>query len=167
MNQKAHITGGIILAGTVMFTGVPPLTASLVVFGTLFNDLDYPKIPFTGRYHRKLFHNIYVIGLFLALSVQWPFLLYWASGMLLHDVMDMFSGGPVYLLWPVPYKGEHIGIGGWGVPNKSPFSLPLGVLIAVLLSIGYVTATGHLGDAISLLERLYERLLQLLNAFSF
>jgi len=160
MNQKAHITGGILLAAAVMIAGIPPLTASFVVFGGMFNDVDHVDIPLSSQgVHRKLLHNIYVIGLFLALSIKYPPLFYWALGMFLHNVMDMFSGAPVYLLWPISHEGEHIGVGGWGVPNKSIFSFPVGVVIAVLFSTAYLVATGHLGDAIALLKKLWELLL--------
>ncbi len=157
MNQKAHITGGIILAAAVMFAGIPPFTASLAVFGSMFNDLDCVDIPWsTQGVHRKLFHNIYILGFFAALSMKYPFLLYWVLGIALHNAMDLFSGAPVYLLWPVSYKGDHIGVGGWGVPNSSRLSFPVGVLIAVVFSTGYLVATDHLGDFIAVLRNLWE-----------
>lgn len=157
MNQKAHITGSIILAGAAMIAGTPPLTASLVAFGSMFNDLDLIDVPWSEQgVHRKLFHNIYILGFFAALSMKYPFFLYWVLGMALHNVMDLFSGAPVYLFWPVSYKGEHIGVGGWGVPNSSMFSFPAGILIALVFSAGYLVVTDHLGDAITLLRNLWE-----------
>jgi membrane-bound metal-dependent hydrolase YbcI (DUF457 family) len=159
MNQKAHITGGVLLATAAMIAEIPPLTASLIVFGGMFNDLDYADILFSRRYHRKLLHNIYVILLFLGLSTKYPPLGYWALGMCLHDIMDMFSGSPVYVLWPVSLRGEHIGVGGWGVPNKSVFSFPVGTLIAVAFCTGYLVVTGYLGEAITLMKKLWELLL--------
>lgn len=159
MNQKAHIAGGLILAAAVMIAGIPPFTASLVVFGGLFNDLDCVDIPWsTQGVHRKLFHNVYILGFFAALSMKYPFFLYWVLGMALHNVMDLFSGAPVYLLWPVSSKGEHIGIGGWGVPNSSMLSFPVGVIIAFVFSTGYLVVTGHLREAIALLKKLFELL---------
>lgn len=157
MNQKAHITGGIILATAAMIAGVPPLVASLVAFGGMFNDLDCVDIPWsTQGVHRKLFHNIYILGFFAAFSMKYPFLLYWVLGVALHNVMDLFSAAPVYLLWPVSYKGNHIGIGGWGVSNDSVFSFPVGIFIAVVFSTVYLVVTDHLGDAIALLKKIWD-----------
>ena len=157
MNQKTHIAGGIILAAAAMIAGIAPLTASLIVFGGMFNDLDGVDIPWSSQgVHRKLFHNIFVIGLFLALSLKYPFVIYWALGMVLHNVMDMFSGAPVYVLWPLSRGGDHIGVGGWGVPNKSWASWLVGVVIAVLFSTGYLAVTGHLEDAYALVEKIWE-----------
>ena len=150
MNQKAHITGGILLAGAIMITGEPPLAASFAVFGSLFNDLDL------RWFHRKLLHNIYVIGIFLAFSSKYPPFAYWALGMILHNAMDFFSSSPVYLLWPIFHDGEHVEIGGWGVANTSILSFPVGVGIALLFSLGYVTATGHLEDIVALFRTLWE-----------
>ncbi len=150
MNQKAHITGGIILAGAIMIAGEPPLAASFAAFGSLFNDLDL------RWFHRKLLHNIYAIGIFLALSLKYPPFVYWALGMFLHNVMDLLSSSPVYLLWPVSREGEHLEVGGWGVTNTSILSFPTGVGIASLFSLGYVTATGHLEDVMALLRDLLE-----------
>ncbi len=151
MNQKAHIVGGIFLATAVMIGEVPPFTASLTVFGTMFCDLDR-----FSRHHRKLFHNIFVVLVFLGLALKFPPSFYWALGVLLHDVMDMFSSAPVYLFWPVPREGEHIEVGGWGVANKSMLSFPVGVLSAVVFSTGYLVLTGHLGDAIALLKKILD-----------
>ena len=156
MNQKAHITGGIILATAAMIAGVYPLTASLVVFGSMFNDLDCVNISWsTQGLHRKLFHNIFILGFFAALSMKYSFLLCWVLGMALHNVMDLFSGGPVYLLWPLSYKGP-LGIGGWGVPNDSVLSVPVGIVIAILFSTGYLVVTDHLGDALFLLRKIWD-----------
>ncbi len=153
MNQKAHITGGIILATAVMIAGNSPFVASLAVFGGMFNDIDRVEV-FSRRFHRKLFHNIFIIGIFLVLSMKYQPLVYWAAGMFLHDVMDVFSGSSVYFLWPVSHEGEHYEVGGWGVPNKSVLSFPVGVVIAVLFSGGYLIATGHFGDAVAVWEKI-------------
>ncbi len=159
MNQKAHIASGILLASAAMIAEIPPLTASLIVFGGMFNDLDCAEVLFSGRFHRKLFHNIFIIGFFLALSTKYAPLVYWALGMSLHNVMDLFSGAPVYLFWPVSYKENQFGIGGWGVPNDSFLSFPVGVVIAVAVSGGYLAVTGYLGEALLLLRNLWEFLL--------
>ncbi len=150
MNQKAHTTGGIILAGALMITGEPPFAASFAAFGSLFNDLDL------RWFHRKLLHNIYVTGIFLALSLKYPPFAYWALGMFLHNVMDLMSSSPVYLLWPVSREGEHLEIGGWGVANMSILSFPVGVGTALLFSLGYMAATGHLEDVIVLFRNILE-----------
>jgi membrane-bound metal-dependent hydrolase YbcI (DUF457 family) len=125
----------------------------------MFNDMDYAEIPWISkRYHRKLFHNIFVIGLFAALSLKFLPLGLWALGMLLHNVMDMFSSSPVYVVWPVSREGEHWGVGGWGVPNRTMLSCPVGIGVAAIFSVGYLTATGHLPHCIALVKNLCDLL---------
>jgi hypothetical protein len=157
MNRKAHTTGGLILATAAMLAGVPPLTASLIVFGGLFSDLDIVDIPVSSQgVHRRLLHNVFVVGVFGVLSLRFHFLVYWVMGMCLHIAMDTFSGSPVYILWPVPHNGEQIGVGGWGVPNDSVFSFPLGMVLALLFSAGYLAVTNHLLEVLELGKRLLE-----------
>jgi hypothetical protein len=161
MNQKAHMAGGLILATAAMLAGVPPLTASLIVLGGLFSDLDIADIPVSSQgVHRRLLHNVFVVGFFGVLSLKFPFLMYWAMGMCLHIVMDMFSGSPVYILWPVPYNGDQIGVGGWGVPNDSVFSFPVGMFLAILFSAGYLLVTNHLLEVLELGKKLLEFIFQ-------
>lgn len=153
MNQKAHFTGGIILAAAVLIAGYPPLIASLAAIGSLFNDLDCVDIPLsTLGVHRKLLHNIFIIGFLLILSMKFQPLVYLGMGMLLHNAMDMFSASPVYLLWPLFREGDS-GVGGWGVPNVSMLSFPVGMAIAVVFSAVYIVGGGHLEDAIDVWER--------------
>ncbi len=159
MNQKAHITGGILLAAIAMIAGTSPLTASLIVFGGMFNDLDCLDIPWCSRgVHRKLLHNIYVIGLFAALSAKFSPFLYFALGVCLHDVMDLFSGAPVYLLWPLPI-GEHGETGGWGVPNKSMLSFPVGIGVAASFSAGYITLINYREEILAILQNVWEHIM--------
>lgn len=155
MNQKAHIIGGIILATAAMIAGNSPYTASLAALGGMFNDLDRVDIPISSKgVHRKLFHNVFAVSVFLLLSTWFQPLIFWAAGMFLHDVMDVFSGSPVCLLWPLSHEGEHYEVGGWGVSNKSMLSLPMGVIVAVMFSAGYLLVTGHLEDAILVWEKI-------------
>lgn len=157
MNQKAHMVGGLILATAAMLAGVPPLTASLIVFGGLFSDLDIVDIPISSQgVHRRLLHNVFVVGFFGVLSLRFPFLMYWVMGMCLHIVMDMFSGSPVYIFWPVPHNGDQIGVGGWGVPNDSVFSFPMGMVLALLFSAGYLAVTNHFWEVVELGKRVLE-----------
>ncbi|MBU7036945.1 MAG: metal-dependent hydrolase [Theionarchaea archaeon] len=157
MNQKAHLVGGLILATAAMLAGCPPLTASLIVFGGLFCDLDIVDIPVSSQgVHRRLLHNVFVAGAVGVLSYWVPFLMYWLMGMCLHIAMDMFSSSPVYVLWPVPHRGNQIGIGGWGVSNDSIGSFPVGCLVALLFSAGYLVGTDHFWEVVELGKRLLE-----------
>jgi membrane-bound metal-dependent hydrolase YbcI (DUF457 family) len=157
MNQKAHMAGGLILATAAMLAGVPPLTASLIVFGGLFCDLDIVDINIISKgVHRRLLHNVFVVGFFGVLSLRFPFLVYWVMGMCLHIIMDMFSSSPVYIFWPVPHNGDQIGVGGWGVPNDSVVSFPLGIVLSLLFSAGYLLATNHFWEVLELGKRLLE-----------
>ena len=133
------------------------MTASLIVFGGLFCDLDIVDIPVSSQgLHRRLLHNVFVVGAIGVVSFRIPFLVYWVMGMCLHIVMDMFSSSPVYVLWPIPHNGGQIGVGGWGVPNSSVFSFPLGVMLAIMFSAGYLAVTDHFWEVVDLGKRLLE-----------
>lgn len=127
MNKREHVVNAVILgvglgvaltpeptvdaptADTVLRVAVP------IVLGALVPDLDTAF----GR-HRKTFHNLLVLGLFLWFPLRYGNL-YWAwVGVLTHYVLDLL-GGTRGMAFLYPYPKEYDV--PWGVPVSSRWAM--------------------------------------------
>lgn len=142
MNRKTHAVAGVLLGTAVYIVTGSVLYGACGFFGSLFNDFDYQGIPFFGRsFHRKLLHNIWIIIGLYAASWMYPQLKFVAGGMLMHNWMDVWSRGPVYILWPI-IRDDRGELGGWGVTNDSVLSPVVGMGAAVLFGGVYLKING-------------------------
>lgn len=125
MNKKGHVLNAVLLAvglGYVLepagdVTTFRTIAAVFIplVLGALFPDVDTAF----GK-HRKTFHNVWVLGVFLAYPLLFDNLHYVWVGVLSHYVLD-FAGSKrgLALLYPLTSREYDF---PFGVATSSPFA---------------------------------------------
>lgn len=133
MNKREHVINGLLVGLGVGIILQPTLDAAMlrsivavtvpVLLGALFPDID----AVIGS-HRKTFHNLIVLGTFVAFPVVFDNLQYVWIGVLTHFVLDLFGSTRGIALWyPFPQEWNPLR----GVTVSSRFAGAVTVLITL------------------------------------
>ncbi len=143
MQKQTHIFFGLFLAA-VLWTFFD-LGIDVFVFtalGATIPDLDFKKI--FRKYHRKIFHNLWFIGVIffltrdqIGMAVALGFLL----GSLSHLIADSFTPTGIYPLWPIKKHvclNRYVGV-TTGKESEIYFNYLIIVLTTSLIFLEYTT----------------------------